>query len=59
MAHHPGVVAAAQYPGGGVLPDPLVLRGRLVGDANSVPAEEETVRKARSRVLTPGVLRFD
>lgn len=41
VTHHPGVVAAAQDPGGRVLADPLVLRGRLVGDADRVPAKEE------------------
>lgn len=39
VAHHPGVVAAAEHPGGGVLADPLVLRRRLVGDADSVPED--------------------
>lgn len=48
VAHHPGVVAAAQHPGGGVLADPLVLGGRLVGDADRVPAEEETEKIART-----------
>lgn len=42
VAHHPGVVAAAQHPGGRVLADPLVLGGRLISYADRVPAEEET-----------------
>lgn len=41
VPHHPGVVAAAQHPGRRVLADPLVLGGRLVGDAHSVPGEEQ------------------
>lgn len=40
VAHHPRVVAAAQHPRGRVLADPLVLGGRLVGDADGVPGEE-------------------
>lgn len=37
VADHPGVVAAAQHPGGRVLADPLVLGGRFIGYADGVP----------------------
>lgn len=42
VAHHPGIVAAAQHPGGRVLADPLVLGGGFVGNADCVPAKEKT-----------------
>lgn len=42
VAHHPGVVATAQHPGGRVLADPLVLGGGLVGNADCVPVKEKT-----------------
>lgn len=41
VADHPGVVAATEHPGCRVLADPLVLGGRFVGYAHSVPEEEE------------------
>lgn len=39
VAHRPGVVAAAEHPGGRVFADPLVLGARFVGYAHSVPEE--------------------
>lgn len=42
VAHGPGVVAAAQHPGGRVFADPLVLGAGFVGDAHSVPGEHKS-----------------
>lgn len=41
VSHHPGIVTAAQRPGSGVLPNPLVLRGRFVSKADGIPAETQ------------------
>lgn len=51
VSHHPVIVAAAQRPRSRVLPNPLVLRGRFVSEANGIPVETKQPQEKRSAAL--------
>jgi len=54
VPHHKVVVAAGEDPRRGVLPNPLVLGGRLVSHADGIPAREEQLCSATFSVSPDG-----